>query len=294
MMKLDASLLIRILTHNIRYATDSPFKGEKPWPKRRDLIINELKYNTLYNPEAFVCLQEVLHNQLTDILTGLNGTMSATAPSPSRDEWAYIGVGRDDGYQEGEYSPILYRPSVWAVKAWKTVWLSPTPGQPGLGWDATSVRIVTVGTFVHRVSKREVVGLCTHFDDSGTVSRRESAKLVLRIVDEITSAAPGESRLPIWLAGDLNSPPEDEAYQILNEEGSLLKDSRGLAQWRYGDENTFTGFEELEEELTLLDFVFVGRNGWDIKGSSVLSNRFEDGVYNSDHRAVVVDTVLDA
>jgi endonuclease/exonuclease/phosphatase family metal-dependent hydrolase len=94
------------------------------------------------------------------------------------------------------------------------------------------------------------------------------------------------------LAGDLNSPPEDEAYQILNEEGSLLRDSRGLAQWRYGDKHTFTGFEELKEELTLLDFVFVGKNGWDIKGSSVLSNRFEDGVYSSDHRAVVVDAVL--
>ena len=69
MMKLDTSLPTRILTHNIRYATDSPFKGEKPWPERKDLIINELKYNTLYNPEAFVCLQEVLHSQLTDILT---------------------------------------------------------------------------------------------------------------------------------------------------------------------------------------------------------------------------------
>jgi hypothetical protein len=74
----------------------------------------------------------------------------------------------------------------------------------------------------------------------------------------------------------------------------LLRDSRGLAQWKYGDEHTFTGFEELEEELMLLDFVFVGKNGWDIKGSSVLSNRFEDGVYSSDHRAVVVDAVLDA
>ncbi|KAF3010823.1 hypothetical protein E8E13_008606 [Curvularia kusanoi] len=274
-MKAHASLPIRILTHNIR-----------------DRIINELKYNTLYNPEAFICLQEVLHNQLVDILSSLNGTQSATQPTPSQEEWAYIGVGRDDGHQKGEYSPIFYRPAVWAVKAWKTIWLSPTPTQPGKGWDAGSVRIVTVGTFMHRSSKKEVVGLCTHFDDSGTVSRRKSAKMVLKIVDDATSAdtSGSQDRLPIWLAGDLNSPPDDEAYQILNGEGSLLQDSRALAQWTYGNEHTFTGFEE--EELTLLDFVFIGKNGWDITASSVLSNRFEDGVYNSDHRAVVLDATL--
>jgi len=34
-------------------------------------VINELKYITLYNAEAFVCLQEVLNAQLTDVMGGL-------------------------------------------------------------------------------------------------------------------------------------------------------------------------------------------------------------------------------
>jgi hypothetical protein len=35
-----------------------------------------------------------------------------------------------------------------------------------------------------------------------------------------------------------------------------------------------------------------GGRDWDVVGYSVLPNRFDDGVYYSDHRAVVVDTVL--
>jgi hypothetical protein len=48
-----------------------------------------------------LCLQEVLHSQLLYILSVLSG-------------WTYIGVGRDDGLKAGEYSPIIYRPSLGA------------------------------------------------------------------------------------------------------------------------------------------------------------------------------------
>jgi hypothetical protein len=49
----------------------------------------------------------------------------------TNDEWAYIGVGRDDGKEKGEYSPIIYRSRVWRVESWRTVWLSETPDRPG-------------------------------------------------------------------------------------------------------------------------------------------------------------------
>ena len=291
-MKARASLPFRVLTHNIRYATSSPFEGENPWSDRKSLIINELRYNTLHSPEAFICLQEVLHSQLIDVLDGLNWSSTNTSAASYKDEgeWAYIGVGRDDGKERGEYSPILYRPAIWSVESWKTVWLSPTPDTPGKGWDAGSVRIVTVGTFKHICSKKSVVGLCTHFDNAGEVSRRESAKMIEDIVNDATNAKGGKDNAPVWLAGDLNSEPDGEAYGILNGESSALKDSRAAAKWRYGNEQTFTGFQE--DESSIIDYVFVGKYGWDVKGFSVLPNRFDDGVYSSDHRAVVVDVVL--
>ncbi|KAJ4375060.1 hypothetical protein N0V83_002140 [Neocucurbitaria cava] len=293
-MKVHAALPIRILTHNIRYAADPPSEGEQPWSTRKQYILNELHYNTLHNPEAFLLLQEVLHEQIVDIMSGLNSNKSSS--QDGGEEWAYIGVGRDDGKQAGEYSPIIYRPTIWELEKWATVWLNENGTVGQKGWDAGSVRIVTVGTFKHIASKRRVVGLCTHFDNAGEVSRRESAKIVLKLVDFETTPSPSsncEARIPFFLAGDLNSEVSGDAYQILSERDSPLQDAKDVARWRYGNEYTFTGFDESGKEV--IDFVFVGpksEGDWAVEGYSVLANRFDDGVYDSDHRAVVIDAVL--
>ncbi|KAJ4303762.1 hypothetical protein N0V90_002663 [Kalmusia sp. IMI 367209] len=281
-MRAQADIRIRIISHNIRYATTSPFTGERPWADRKALMVNELKWNTLYNDEVFVCLQEVLDAQLRDVLGGLGA------------EWDYIGVGRDDGKKAGEYSPILYRKAAWKVEEWKTVWLSETPDKPGKGWDAASIRIVTVGTFLHQASKKKVVGMCTHLDDQGQVSRTESAKLILRVVDEVTHNGTAVSDpLPVFLGGDLNSEPDGSAFQILNGKNSSLQAVKELAPWKYGNQKTFTGFQDSSAK-TELDHVFVDRRKgvWEVRGFAVLPNRFDDGVYDSDHRAVVGDVVL--
>jgi endonuclease/exonuclease/phosphatase family metal-dependent hydrolase len=277
-MHSHAALPVRLLTHNIRYATDSPFDGEKPWADRKPLIINEFKYNTLYNAESFICLQEVLNNQIVDIMSGLGS------------DWTYIGVGRDDGKTAGEYSPLIFRKAVWEVESWKTVWLNEDGSVGKKGWDAGSVRIVTVGHFKHVESKKKVLGMCTHFDNSGPVSRRESAKIIENLI--AAESAVNGTNVPYFLSGDLNSETSDEAYMILNSNTSKVRDANELAGWKYGNQYTFTGFDE---EKTLIDFIFLGPRGksdWDVLGYSVLPNRFDDGVYSSDHRAVVVDTVL--
>ena len=96
-MKVYEPLPIRLLTHNVRYATKTPVKGEERWGIRKARLVNELSYNTAHCAESFICLQEVLHQQLFDILASLNSKTMA---------WTFVGVGRDDGVEAGEYSPI--------------------------------------------------------------------------------------------------------------------------------------------------------------------------------------------
>jgi hypothetical protein len=103
----EGPINIRLLTHNIRYATGDPFKGEERWPIRCPRLCSELIFNSITEPATFICLQEVLHIQLMDILSPLNQSAGFGG------EWAYVGVGRDDGKEAGEYSPIFYRPSIW-------------------------------------------------------------------------------------------------------------------------------------------------------------------------------------
>ena len=138
--------------------------------------------------------------------------------------------------------------------------------------------------------------MCTHLDDQGSTSRTESAKLILNVMDEVThstTASDGAIPLPVFLGGDLNSEPSGSAFRILNAKGSRVQAVKDMAPWRYGNTKTFTGFQESTPK-TELDHVFVDRREgvWEARGFAVLSNRFEDGVYASDHRAVVGDVVL--
>jgi len=88
---------------------------------------------------GIIGLQEVLHGQLLNIHSLLNRN------TPNK--WQYIGVGRDDGKTRGEYSPIFYNTEIHELLSWRYFWLSETPGRPGRGWDAASIRICTVGRF---------------------------------------------------------------------------------------------------------------------------------------------------
>lgn len=300
-MKVYDPLPIRLLTHNIRYATKSPFSGEERWDVRKSRLLNELSFNTAHCAESFICLQEVLHRQLVDILSGLNSKKEA---------WASVGVCRDDGHEAGEASPILYRPRVWELKTHCTKWLSKTPDRPSKSWDAASIRILTIAVFQHRSTGRTVVAMNTHLDDQGSKSRLEAAKIIL---DQIscfsdTVRVPNRKSPPIFLTGDFNSEPDQEAYNEMTSVTSPMVDLQMLVpeEKRYGDCNTFTGFDS--KNLKRIDFIFVNKDDpnspnreskiddperrWLVDGYAVLPNRFEDGMYNSDHQVVVGDVSI--
>ena len=282
---------IRVLTHNIRYATSSPFKGERPWAERKQLLLNEFKYETRHCEETFICLQEVLHNQLGDILAGLNQDTEPQAP-----DWKYIGVGRDDGHEAGEYSPIIYRPSVWELLHWETVWLSTTPETPSKSWDAASIRIVTIGVFTHRASRNTVFAMNTHLDNEGSQSRLEASRIIIGKISEYSQNKFPRLISGTILAGDFNSEYNQEAYQELTK--SLLDAYMQIeSSKRYGNHITWTGFGYEDEPASRIDYVLVrptGAHGQKLTviGYAVLANRFDDGVLSSDHRAVIVDLTL--
>lgn len=290
-MRSTPELPVRVLTHNIRYATSSPFKGELPWDQRKQLLLNELEYHTRHLSDAFICLQEVLHRQLEDIRAGLNHRATSSVQ-----DWAFIGVGRDDGHQAGEYSPIFYRPSVWNLLTWETVWLSKTPSKPSKSWDAASIRIVTIGVFTHHASGNTVLALNTHLDDQGSRSRLEAARIIRTKIHEYQQGKFGTLIGGAFLAGDLNSHEDQEAYSELTGSGDL-QDTFKLVDpsRRYGNRNTFTGFGYEKEPPSRIDYVLLasgGNQSWGVDGYSVMVNSFDDGVFNSDHCAVIADLRL--
>lgn len=283
----DEPIVTRIITHNIRYATQSPFEGEELWLVRRPLLCMQLVFNSAV-PETFICLQEVLNEQLLDILASLNNSKA----THGQDSWSFIGVGRDDGKTAGEYSPIFYRPAIWRLVHWETKWLSETPTIPSKGFDASSVRIVTIGNFAHVKTGQSVLVLSTHLDDQGRQSRRESAKIIL---DAIQLYANLKQFSTVLLGGDFNSPPDDEAYQIMTSPSSIMEDvgAQVSESKHYGNYMTFTSFGHVDNKPSRIDFIFCRkRDPVTYETYAVLANRFDDEIYLSDHRACVADLRL--
>lgn len=129
--------------------------------------------------------------------------------------------------------------------------------------------------------------MSTHLDDQGAKSRAESAKLILKLVQQRFSD------LPVFLGGDFNSPPTDGAYKIMTSPISVMLDAGVVLPKakRYGHEMTFTSFGQPgQEPPSKIDFVFLKKAcNVTVKSYGVLENKFDDEIYSSDHRAVIVD-----
>ncbi|KAL0470389.1 Endonuclease/exonuclease/phosphatase [Neurospora intermedia] len=275
---------LRLISYNIRYATTLLSTNEDPWAVRRPSMASQVNFETSNRPEALICMQEVLNEQLVDLQSDLGSN------------WNHVGVGRNDGAQDGEYSPIIYQADTWQLNRKKTYWLSQTPHVVGsTGWDAALPRIVTVAQFKHRTTGVPLIFMCTHFDNIGTVARNESAKLIIKIADEwMVQGSNSTKPAPVFLGGDLNLEPTEDGYKTLTTPGAFqdIKDLVPKTHW-YGNAKTSTSFTTSTLDDIRIDYLFV-RNPLGIQFSTygVLTNKFEDGVYISDHRPVVVDAEM--
>lgn len=264
----------RVMTFNIRY--DEPRDKENAWPHRKELVASLIRFHRA----DLVGVQEALKRQLDDL--------SSLLP-----EYAWIGVGRDDGKEGGEFSAVLYRRARFTLLENSTFWLSETPEVPSKGWDAAYPRIVTRVKFRDKRTGKIFFHFNTHFDHRGTRAREESARLLLRRINHAAR------RLPIIVTGDFNFTETSVGYEILTGKGteqtkparSALRDARYLSEHgHYGPTSTFNEFKALIPSLTI-DYVFV-KGRVRVLQHGVISDTW-DGRYPSDHLPVLAEVVLE-
>ena len=94
-------------------------------------------------------------------------------------DYNYIGEGRNGG-NSGEYSAIYFKSEKISLKEKETFWLSETPGEVSVGWDAALERICTYGLFLDKKSGQDFWVFNTHFDHIGSIAREKSAELILK------------------------------------------------------------------------------------------------------------------
>lgn len=219
------------MTWNIRY--NNPNDGENWWEYRKEWVAGLIQF---YEPEV-LGTQEGLHDQVTFLDSALS-------------DYRFVGVGRDDGGEAGEYTAIFYQHDVLEVVDSGTFWLSETPEKVSVGWDASMERICTWAKFKRRKDGKLFWVFNAHLDHRGAESRVNALKLIIRKANEWN-----QEDLPLILMGDLNARPQDPPLQFLN---TVLHDSRNVTMLpAYGPEGTFNDFKTDHKLDARIDHIFV-------------------------------------
>lgn len=256
---------LEVMTFNVRL--DIPSDSANNWQHRKDNACQMINY---YHPDL-LGMQEVLHNQMEDLKQGLP-------------QYTAIGVGRDDGKEAGEYSPVFFNTERFTLVDSGNFALSEHPENFGVkGWDASYNRISTWVILQEKSNGKKLAFFNTHLDNDGAVARKEGARLILNKIKEI---APD---MPAIITGDFNCKLGEEPLQVLEAGG--MKNSSAEATVAYGPSWSFHDFGRLPlEERVLLDYVFV-TDGARVDRYRVIQDTPDNG-FLSDHFPVLVNMTL--
>lgn len=257
---------ISLMTYNIRYATDSD--GQNSWQNRKEFLTDQIRF---YSPDIFG-IQEGLKIQVDHLDTELS-------------TYDFVGVGRDDGKEKGEYCAVYYKPKKFKLLGHDTFWLSKEPQIPSKGWDAAYERICTYAFFMDRGTGINFWVFNTHFDHVGVEARNKSVALIKKKIDELN-----KDNYPVFIMGDFNLNEQSDAILYMSEH---FKDTRHFSEEQaFGPFGTFTGFEFHKPVKDRIDYIFCAKSGIRIKKYAVLTDS-RDQKYPSDHFPVYIEAFLE-
>jgi endonuclease/exonuclease/phosphatase family metal-dependent hydrolase len=249
-----------VITFNIKY--DNTSDTINNWNKRKASLAKLIQH---YDADI-VGIQEGLHHQVDYLNNTLNG-------------FSFVGVGRDDGQEKGEYAAIFYNTDKFNVLKTNTFWLSETPEKVSVGWDASMERICTYALFENKLTKKQFWVFNTHFDHRGMQARINSAQLIFKKMNEINT-----SNLPAILMGDLNLTPDTEPIQFLKK--NLTEAMEISKKPFYGPIGTFNGFDQDRIMENKIDYIFV--NNIDVLSYTHIDDRMPNNMHISDHLPVLM------
>lgn len=254
-------------------------------------VVQVVEYLKKYNPDI-ICLQEALKHQINDIQEALGHA-----------EFAWIGRGRTDGHDDGEFSPVLYKTSLFTCEDNGTFWLSETPHAPGSrSWDSACPRVCSWAKLRLKSNGHILFVFNTHLDHRSSAARQNGFKLIL---DQMVCISRGQPHHAI-ITGDLNEDYRRGTKGFLQQctsltepdmctlPGKTVVQAKDLAE-APRDPNqklftdTFTGFTGSESYYIDYIFVRVG-TGLRVLDAAILSGNGEElggkPQFLSDHRPV--------
>ncbi len=262
-------LELRIMTFNIRYGSAND--GENHWKNRKEMVCDVIRNH----PSDVVGLQEALRFQMDEI-------------REAHPVYGEIGVAREDGNNDGEYSSVLYRTDRFGVGESGTFWFSDTPEVAGSNtWGNACVRICSWARLIETKTGKAFYIFNLHLDHVSQSSREKSAVLLAERIKN------RRFKEPFVVTGDFNAGEDNPVIKYLKgdiavegPDGSKAKtpvpmvDTFRVLHPDAADAGTFNGFKG-NRKGDKIDFVFVPPATKVLKAEILYDN--VDGRYPSDH-----------
>lgn len=266
---------LSFITFNLRYDTSShALMSEKIRGAHLMEIIDK------YQPSS-IGFQEATNTWMNYLRTNM-----------AERNYAYVGVGRDDGQDTvgktgsgNEFSAIFYRSDLFDKLEGGTFWLSNTPDTiSGRAWGAGNTRICTYVVLKNKQTGTIYAHFNTHLDHVSTQARENGALLIISRIN-MTLAKYGN--IGIVATGDFNDVFNSKPYNIMT---SFLQDSRYIAKSKPVDGSSWSGFQNPVEwaqghpsdrdkpavntDEYPIDYIFLSGGFFDVPLYSILNETF--------------------
>ena len=267
---------LSVISFNIRVSGGlSDLFNSNSWSRRKSATPAMIKDQC---PDIFG-VQEALSDQLTYVGDNLPN-------------YSYVGVGREDGKEiskitdseeSGEIMAIFYNTSKIKLLEWGTYWLSTTPDEPSISWEADYKRTMTWAKMQMKYSGKKFFYVNTHLDNHSGTAREEGLKLIVKKIAEMNI-----DNLPVVLTGDFNVTPDNTVLKVLDNAEML--DARTTAT-KTDNLPTFNGFGNEDESPRVIDYIYY-RGFSSCPEYETIVNEYENVEYISDHYPIVARLVF--
>lgn len=249
---------INVMSFNIRHGSANDSLDS--WIYRKDNVMDII--NTV-SPDI-LGVQEALHFQVQEIDSAF-------------EDYKYIGVGRDDGQEAGEYSAIFYDGSRLELLDQQTFWFSDTPDSiASTSWGNKITRICSWGRFKDKTSLQHFYVYNLHWDHISQNSRERGAELLMQKIGERKYV-----KKPFIIMGDFNAGENNPAFIKLIKNANLkLKDTFRVLYPYKTHVGTFNGYRG-DSTGAKIDAILTSPE-ITIQAADILHNNY-NGRYPSDH-----------
>lgn len=259
---------IRIASYNIRVAAASDEQSGNGWSIRKIPLADLIRKNDF----DIVGTQEGNFSQMKDL--------DELLP-----EYSYIAYPYAGDNSNSHTASILYKTDKYDIIDHGVFWLSQTPNEQSIGWDASDTRICSWAKMKDHASGNEFFFFVAHFYWRNVTARQNSGPLMVRMIQEIA-----DMNVPIVCTGDFNSVDTTSQIQTIKKK---FRDAYEVTENSpFGPEGTNLGGGNFQgEPKGRIDYIFVN-SLVKVVNYVTLTCTYNNSKHPSDHLPVVCDLLL--